>query len=321
MFKCQKPKCQKINSENQEIFFKNSRGIDSEFVFNLKKIAEKREKKDVFTPIPMDIVILIQPIFEYYDDGNLFFSSKAGEDYNAFEQEQDYVMDLTNLFQWENGVVIGGTGVSQNKDEMEKHLLNAVSANIRIEKHSGYDGIIGVCLDEAGSCLFKKALGKSKKEKEISEKKKDYLEDFSTFEEALKISLENNVNEKLKDLYSDLTLNTKIDQSKASATTKELFKVLNAFFVNTKNNDFRPELKFISSDKDKTILEFYLDGELKGKSDFLQIHSPLDESGKPLDFRFSAVDPSKGELINKKGVRKKIQITTLQNTKLTFKLT
>jgi len=192
VFKCQKPKCQKINSENQEIFFKNSRGIDPEFVINLFNVAKNREKKDVFTPIPMDIVILIQPIFKYYDDGNIFFSSKPGDDYNTFEQEPDYVEDLANLFQWEKGVVIGGMGVSQNKDEMEKHLLNAVSANIRMEKHSGYDGIIGVCLDEAGSCLFKNALEESKKEKEISEKKKDYLKNFSTEEEKLNVYLKNN---------------------------------------------------------------------------------------------------------------------------------
>lgn len=171
-FVCKNPKCEQVgNNNNKKVYFGNSRGLDKEYFDNVEKKVYLSEitKSHWFEPTPMDISLIIQNELSNKgsSDGGLLFSifgyhNQDSIFYTNFYQDNSIVKNLIEEYYWENGVVIGGTGYAEKKDDKKNHNLRGPLIKITFESVPNKPGLIGVCLQ--GKCLFPKGIEKLSKD-------------------------------------------------------------------------------------------------------------------------------------------------------------
>ena len=196
-YECFNPTCQKVSKETT--IFANARGTEEfneqreDLVDDYNDGGKTNLHDDEYFPIPLDIVSLLA-LPDVVDDGNIFFSGSAGDDYNRYEQN-DY-LDEIDSFYWRGaeGIVIGGLGYAKTKSDEKNKRLVAPIANIKFQKP--YNGnTIGICLNMP-TCLTKEYL-------DILSKKEDSIETKSTFNRRIKY-LKSQTNE-FSDCYTSAT--------------------------------------------------------------------------------------------------------------------
>jgi hypothetical protein len=142
---CPQPFCETFE---EVIIFTNQRGSLSDNAIN--SFVDKADSKDIFLPISLDIVTIIQPnIFVAYSVQDLFFE----KGYNRKEQDKNVISALLNSYAWEGGVVVGGTGFAKFSNQLKNGVLEGPVLNVLLEKsfikegenHIG-ENVIGVGL-------------------------------------------------------------------------------------------------------------------------------------------------------------------------------
>lgn len=180
-YTCANPTCEKVDGN---VIFTNSRGYDSftKEAINLKKqYNDDKTYSEDFFPIPMDIPLLIQS--EYKDDGNLFFTVASmliggewtGDDYHQAYQDNNYVNYLVGDFFWKGGVVIGGTGYANSKDDFSDHTLSGPKITLVLKQPLEDKNIIGVCLEHK-DCIVQEQLTSLENNLHIMEVKQQLLD-------------------------------------------------------------------------------------------------------------------------------------------------
>lgn len=173
-FSCTAPQCKQVGDDIENIvYFGNSRGKDQAYFDLVDTQVDEGDERDIFQPIPMDISLLIQN--EVKDEGNFLFSTNPGDDYHKWEQDDDFVQLLVEEYVWENGVVIGGTGFSKDKDMRNDHRLQGPPITLRMQTTELQPGIIGVCLHE--DCLFEQATKELVEEQTKQKNNKEHITD------------------------------------------------------------------------------------------------------------------------------------------------
>lgn len=279
-YRCSSPlKCSAQGDKtDNKVFFGNSRGRDDEFYDDFLAETKIGDKKDYFTPFPMDIVTLL------YDDrsnsdGNIFFSDFPGDDYNLAEQQDDYVKYLSKDYVWENGVVIGGTGASNDKKTFKKHKLNAQTITLKIESTPKKPGVIGVCTLKK-SCLYKSGIDYLNSLKNsadlIAKAKEDSLEEFSHLSNYFRNDLVKTLN------------NPDLTQKEFHAFYGEFSTKLKTFFKNQAPiPGYSRSLIFkkIDGDTTKFILSLGFGDSIIAQSDVIPLKFPFDSnSATPSQF-------------------------------------
>ena len=145
-YSCNNPICEELTRDDV-VLFGNGRGGSDEYSEHVEERVDALNEEDTFSPIMMDVILLIQN--KVKNDGNFLFSSSCnnplGDDYNQECQDDEFVNLLTEDYQWEGGVVLGGTGVAQNANDRSDKVLRSTFIDVRLESYEEAPGVIGVC--------------------------------------------------------------------------------------------------------------------------------------------------------------------------------
>jgi hypothetical protein len=147
-YSCANAVCREIVSSDP-LYFSNGRG-STEYANQVATAVQTMNDEDIFSPIMMDAVLLMQN--KARNDGNIFFSSAPGDDYNRFEQDTQYVEELTQNYYWDGGVALGGSGFAQSSSDENDRILRSIPVTLRLQTYPNTPNIVGVCT--SATCLF-----------------------------------------------------------------------------------------------------------------------------------------------------------------------